>query len=117
MNNLRIARSADPRKPTQREVALYLGVDRSTYNKYETGDSEPNFDTICRLADYFGLSVEYLMGRVNAKEASTPKEVNALPEAQALREIMENLSSEDRKRVLEFGRNLAATSRNPKQRK
>lgn len=74
MNNLRIVRTTDPRKLTQKDVALFLGVDRSTYNKYETGDSEPNFDTICRLADFFDVSVEYLMGRPGAKKTPAHQE-------------------------------------------
>lgn len=74
MNNLRTVRDSDPRKLTQKEVAAFLGVDRSTYNKYETGDSEPNFDTICRLADFFDVSVEYLMGRTNIKKTPTPED-------------------------------------------
>ena len=70
-------RTSDPRKPTQKDVALFLGVDRSTYNKYETGDSEPNFDTICRLSDFFNVSVEYLMGRPGAKKAPAQKRADA----------------------------------------
>ena len=67
MNNLKTVRKSDPRKLTQKDVADFLGADRSTYAKYETGDSEPNFDTLSRLADFFGVSIEYLMGRTNIK--------------------------------------------------
>lgn len=117
VNNLRLVRKADSRKLTQQDVADWLGIDRSTYGKYEQGSSEPTFDTLHKLADFFGVSMEYLMGLPELKKASTPEEVNALPEAQALREVMETLSPEDRQRVLEFGRNLAATSHTPKQQK
>lgn len=76
MNNLRLVRDSDPRKLTQKQVAAFLGVDRSTYNKYETGDSEPNFDTICRLADFFDVSVEFLMGRSGAKKTPAYKKAD-----------------------------------------
>ncbi len=69
MNNLKTVRKSDPRKLTQKDVADFLGADRSTYAKYETGDSEPNFDTLSRLSDFFGVSIEYLMGRSNTKKA------------------------------------------------
>lgn len=114
MNNLRNARKSDPRKLTQKDVADFLGADRSTYAKYETGRSEPNFETLSRLSDFFGVSIEYLMGKTDIKNAPSAEALSASPEAQALQEVMETLSPEDRQRVLEFGRNLAATSQTPK---
>lgn len=74
MNNLRSVRKSDPRKLTQQDLADWLGIERSTYGKYETGDSEPNFDTICRLADFFDVSVEYLMGRPGSKKTPAHQE-------------------------------------------
>ncbi|MGE5494581.1 MAG: helix-turn-helix domain-containing protein [Burkholderiales bacterium] len=47
---------------TQQEVAIKLGIDRTTYNKYETGKSEPDYDILCKLADLFGVSTDYLIG-------------------------------------------------------
>lgn len=74
MNNLRSVRKSDPRKLTQQDLADWLGIERSTYGKYETGHSEPTFDTLCRLADFFNVSVEYLMGRPNAKKTPAHQE-------------------------------------------
>lgn len=48
---------------TQKDVANYLGVDRTTYVKYETGASEPNFDTLQRLASFFDVTTDYLLGQ------------------------------------------------------
>ncbi|HIY22456.1 MAG TPA: helix-turn-helix domain-containing protein [Candidatus Flavonifractor merdigallinarum] len=47
---------------TQKEVADYLGIERSTYAKYENGSSEPTFDTLRRLSEYFNTSIDELMG-------------------------------------------------------
>lgn len=47
----------------QREVAAFLGVDRTTYVKYETGASEPDADTLAKLADYFCVTIDYLLER------------------------------------------------------
>ena len=78
--------------------------------------SDLNFDTLSRLSDFFGVSIEYLMGRSSIKKAPSAEALSATPETQALREIMESLSPEDRQRVLDFGRGLAATSQHkPKQ--
>ena len=46
----------------QKDVAAFLGIDRTTYVKYENGQSEPPFETLTRLADYFHVSVDYLLG-------------------------------------------------------
>ncbi|MGI6005015.1 MAG: helix-turn-helix domain-containing protein [Christensenellales bacterium] len=45
---------------TQQEVADALGMDRSTLNKYETGDRVPNMVTVKRLALFYGVSVDEL---------------------------------------------------------
>lgn len=50
------------RKKTQQEVASDLGINRSTFNGYEQGISEPDLKTVIRIADYFGCSVDYLLG-------------------------------------------------------
>ena len=55
MNNLRELRTK--KGVYQKDVASYLGVERTTYVKYERGDSEPSFETLCKLADYFDVSV------------------------------------------------------------
>lgn len=46
----------------QKDVAKYLGIDRTTYVKYERGQSEPSFEILLKLAKYFSVSVDYLLG-------------------------------------------------------
>jgi transcriptional regulator with XRE-family HTH domain len=54
---------------TQEELASIMDLSRPTITKYETNERVPDLDTITRLADYFGVSVDYLCGRKpNAKE-------------------------------------------------
>lgn len=47
----------------QKDVANFLGVDRTTYVKYETGASEPDTETLSKLADFFNVSLDYIIGR------------------------------------------------------
>lgn len=61
MNNLRELRTK--KGVYQKDVASYLGVERTTYVKYERGDTEPSFETLCKLADYFNVSVDEILGR------------------------------------------------------
>ena len=65
MERLKELRTAQ--KLTQQQMADYLGVDRTTYVKYETDKSEPTFDTLQKLADYFGVTGGFLMGRDTRK--------------------------------------------------
>ena len=55
---------------TQADVADHLGIDRSTYAKYETGQSEPNFDMLHKISLLFGTSIDVLING-NAAPTST----------------------------------------------
>lgn len=55
------------RRIYQREVAEYLGVNMRTYQNYEGGQSEPNIARLIALADYFGVTVDYLVGRSDSR--------------------------------------------------
>ena len=48
---------------TQREVATDLCIAESGYQKYEISTREPKMETLNKFADYFDVSVDYLMGR------------------------------------------------------
>lgn len=48
---------------TAREVAENIGVSTSAYLNYERGDRQPNFDGLNKLADFYGVSTDYLLGR------------------------------------------------------
>lgn len=47
---------------TQKSVAEALSIARNTYNQYETGKRAPDIETLCRIASFFGVSVDYLVG-------------------------------------------------------
>ena len=47
---------------TQEQVAEALGVSRPTYSKYESGQHEPSYDMLKKLAGLFGCSIDYLLG-------------------------------------------------------
>lgn len=54
---------------SQIEMANKLGVAKSTYSMYESGNREPNIQTIRKIADILGVSVEYLMtGEENERQ-------------------------------------------------
>ena len=63
--NLKAARKKSGK--TQKEIADSLGVGQSTYKNYECGLREPNGDTIVALANLFGVTTDYLLGRQPAE--------------------------------------------------
>lgn len=51
----------------QKEVADYLMCDQSLYSKYERGERPLPLEYAEKLADYYHVSVDYLLGRTNIK--------------------------------------------------
>lgn len=50
---------------TQSEIAAYLGTTAQYYGKYEKGEREIPFSRAVQLADFYGVSLDYLAGRTN----------------------------------------------------
>jgi DNA-binding XRE family transcriptional regulator len=62
MRNERLIKLRKERSETQADVAKFLGVERTTYGKYETGIIQPPTEILLRLAERYGVSVDYLIG-------------------------------------------------------
>lgn len=58
------------KEKTQQEIANYLGVTRPAYTAYESGNRQPDYETLQRLADYFNVTTDYLLGRTDARKES-----------------------------------------------
>jgi len=48
---------------TQKAIAEFLGTTERGYRNYEINKSTPNYETLLKLADYFNVSIDYLVGR------------------------------------------------------
>lgn len=55
---------------TQSEVASALGVSSVVYSRYETGKRQPSIDTLIQMADIFGVTVDYLLGRQDIEDST-----------------------------------------------
>ena len=92
----------------QKDVAEMLGVDRTTYVKYESGTSEPNKDTFVRLAEIFDVSTDYLLERTDKKEPSlTDTDERRLNES--LIERLSSLTPEEQSKVEAFVQGMIAS--------
>src|SRR5699024_1936494 len=65
----RLIKSRNEKGWTQAEISNLLNIKRSTYAKYEVGENQPDFQTLIKLANLFGKSTDYLLGRVSDKES------------------------------------------------
>lgn len=52
---------------TQKQIAEYLMCDQSLYSKYERGEREIPLNLIIKLADYYNVSLDYIVGRSEEK--------------------------------------------------
>lgn len=58
---------------TQAELARYLKCSQVCYSYYEIGRREIPLDVLCRLADFYGTSCDYLLERTDVKSPYPPK--------------------------------------------
>ncbi len=81
-------------------VANATGIPKSTFSDWKSGRSVPKIEKLQRIADFFGVTVDYLMGKEN--EARSPEPLPALTaeEAELLR-IFRGLNDVGRSRALE----------------
>lgn len=65
------------KKLTHQDMADFLGITRQGYSKYENGQSQPDIDTINKLAEFFNVTTDYLLGRT---DHPNPPEQDDIPE-------------------------------------
>ena len=54
---------------TQKEVANAVGCTPTVYSRYEREEREPDILTLCRLADYFEVSIDSIIGYPNKQNS------------------------------------------------
>lgn len=57
----------------QKDIADYLHSSQVTYSRYELGTREIPLESLNALADFYGVSIDYLMGRTDEKKPYPPK--------------------------------------------
>lgn len=53
---------------SQLKLAMDLSMNQNTISRYETGEREADYKTLIKLADYFDVSIDYLLERTNNKK-------------------------------------------------
>ena len=65
---VRIRYLREDKDMNQTQIATYLGMSQTGYSKYETGERDVPTSILIKLADYYGVSVDYILGRTNNKK-------------------------------------------------
>lgn len=86
------------KKVTQEDMANLLNVKRQTYSAYERGVSFPDIIALTKIAEFFGVSTDYLLG---INRASVENK-NISDVTQSLIECYSDLNKEELEKVIEY---------------
>ena len=88
---------------SQQKLADIILVSQQSVNKYENKDIEPDIDTLIKIADFFGISLDYLVGRTEIREMADRDRMSDLfsDEAKVVREYRK-LTDKQKKCIIEL---------------
>lgn len=98
---------------TKRELCEKTGISERAYLTYEFGEREPKISVVQKLADFYGVTTDYLLGRPDAKPPEEPLDEFAQKEhLKSLEKVFMKkylaLTEEQRDKVLDFLRGVVA---------
>ena len=64
--NFRLKELRRKAKISQLKLALDLNMNQNTISRYENLEREADYETLIKFADYFGVSLDYLLGRTDS---------------------------------------------------
>ena len=67
----RLKSERNKKKISQRQLGDYIGVSQQTIGSWETGRTQPDQESLKQLAQFFNVSLDYLMGESNIRNTST----------------------------------------------
>ncbi|MBR6108473.1 MAG: helix-turn-helix transcriptional regulator [Clostridia bacterium] len=62
---MRLKELRKKRHITQLKLAMDLGLNQNSVSRYETGEHEADYKTLIAIADYFNVSIDYLLERTD----------------------------------------------------
>ena len=77
---------------TQADLAQAMGLSQQAIARWEVNRSEPDNETMCRLASYFGVSSDYLLGIPIHAQADTERRTDNLQFAAILRRLQTDIN-------------------------
>jgi Predicted transcriptional regulators len=89
------------KKITQEDLAKILSFGRTAISNYESGRSEPSYNTVSKLAEFFDVSIDYLLGKTDIRNAYT-KLPTLNEESLKLIDSTKDLSPESKRMLNEY---------------
>ena len=103
---------------TMKELGEKIGVSESTISLYETGRRSPSYEILLKIAEYFGVSVDYLLRGNEEKTASQEADELLKDELVAFYgEVKDNLDQDDIDDLKTFMRMKAEIKKNRREKK
>ncbi len=68
---MRIKKLRKEKGISQLKMALDLNTSQNTISRYETGEREPGINELIKIADYFDVSIDYLVGRTDNSKTNS----------------------------------------------
>ena len=62
---MRLKKLREERKISQLKLAMDLGMNQNSVSRYENGQRQADYETLIKFADYFNVSIDYLLERTN----------------------------------------------------
>lgn len=87
-------------KATQKQIAAAIGASERNYQDWEYGRNKPNFDAIIALADYFDVSLDYLVGRSDDPQEVAMNDFSNLNSARSVAEATDNYPNSPEGKVI-----------------
>lgn len=111
MNRIKELRTAQTPKMSQDKLGKLVGVGRTTVTMWENGSNEPDNATLVKLAEIFGVSVDYLLGK-NPEPPSPSRSGTAPADQEQLMAAFwggdQDLTDEDKEAMWADVKNFAA---------
>lgn len=85
---------------TQEELALMLGLKRQSISNYENGGRQPDYNTLIKIADFFGVTVDYLIGHSDFRTREEEFKGKNFYEKYKLEEVIDDLTDSESKAIL-----------------
>ena len=104
---MRLKELRKARKYKQTDLAEVLSCSQGVYSRYESGEREPPFDIMKKLADFYGVTIDYLMGGSATTESTTPQPTPPPAQEKApadmraeAKKLLEDMTDEEYERAL-----------------
>lgn len=103
----------EERKITQKELAKYLGVSDRSVGYYENGKRTPPPDMLEKIADFYNVSVDYLLGRTYDRKPRRKKSFDSSELVDLLPEEYRELFKEQNLGYIKFAKEMMKEEINP----